>query len=530
MEGDSKTAAPEHLIDRARPLLPLVVGLVAAVTSLLAITSRVLGGSRLQYLDYWRIFDSTVSDAGSFEFSNLLVLQNEHPVAFARVLYFLNFRLFAGSNVTLGVIVMGIVAVQIAVLQRHNPLTDRGPRLAFLLGTVALLFGSGGIHNFQFSMSGAAWLSANLAAILAFHLMIRSHALPAVLLGVIASASYGTGLLAWPPLAVLALGEKDGRIRRLAMVGAGWVLSWTVYAFLFERPPGRSFPLNPAGVVFRSLTALGVSLTSNVAVAIAAGALVVLVALLAVSRCESLTKGGMALALAMYGSLNTGLIAFSRSDFGDGAGIASRYASLSALAIIGVVGLVALSHRQAAVILMVTLGLLASSAGVPRLTSLENFDGQLRTNREATIATILATGEGYRPIFDSNIRPKLVAIEHYPFDGSFELDCGALGEPIELNPDVQTDRVLEETDSPDPELRRFEGFVGPNEPLPECLLVVSGGVVVGAGVVGGPLSNEDAPSGSVNFVALAPGEIDEPIRIAGTTADGATITYRWVSP
>ena len=99
-----ETASQRDLIALAQPLLPLVLGVVASITAVLTIAERVLNGSRFQYFDYWNIINSTISDSGSFQFSNLLVLQNEHPVALARILYYANFRAFGGSNISLGVI------------------------------------------------------------------------------------------------------------------------------------------------------------------------------------------------------------------------------------------------------------------------------------------------------------------------------------------------------------------------------------------------------------------------------------------
>ena len=160
-----------------QPLLPLLVAAIGAVTAFVTIAERVLRGSKFQYFDYWNIINTTLSDSGGFELSNLLVLQNEHPVALARILYYLNFLAFGGSNVSLGVIVIGVVLLQIGLLLRHSPFERRVQRITYAFGIIALLFAVAGVHNFQFAMSGAAWLTANLAAILAFHLMIRGLSL-----------------------------------------------------------------------------------------------------------------------------------------------------------------------------------------------------------------------------------------------------------------------------------------------------------------------------------------------------------------
>ena len=522
-----ETASQRDLIALAQPLLPLVLGVVASITAVLTIAERVLNGSRFQYFDYWNIINSTISDSGSFQFSNLLVLQNEHPVALARILYYANFRAFGGSNISLGVIVMAVVGLQVLILLRNAPFQEKVPRLSYAFAVVALLFATGGVHNFQFAMSGAAWLTANLLVMFALHSITRGRTTVAVISGVIASASYGTGLLVWPPLMVLALIQPVDRLKPIPVVAAGWILSWGVYTiFLYEPSPSQPLSFSPAGLVFRATSTLGAAFSDNAQIAILFGVLLIGVGAFAATHTESLAKAPISLGLAIYGALSASLISLSRGSFGDAGGIASRYVSLSAILTIGVLGLFAVGFPRPALTGLTLLALVASLAGTPRLAQYDAFEVR---NLEASVAARLATGEGYRPTFSSTLTPKLQQIGHYPFNDSFDLDCGLLGETVGQIPPNQSEnpRLLLETVSPDPELRRFEGFVGPNQPLPECLLVLAGDTVVGIGNVGGTSAAADEVVGRTAFVALMPIDAPAEIRIAGRIADGSFVDYGW---
>lgn len=514
-----------HAIQR---WLPPVVAAAAALTSLTAIATRVLGGSRFQYYDYWAIFNSTVSLDSGFAERNVLLLQNEHPVAFARILYYINFRLFDGSNISLGVIVMAVVIAQVIVLQRHNPLTGLTSRATLLFATVALLLAPASIHNFQFAMSGSAWLTANLFVIAALHFALRDRFIPAVLFGLAASASYGTGLMVWPALAVVT-GLTTGFNRRsAALIGSGWVASWVTYVAIFDRPERHGgFSLDLSGLAFRTASTIGSAFSTSASTAVIFGVGIVLVLLLSASDATPLSNAPMSLGLAVYGVLGAGLISFSRAEFGNEVGVASRYVSISSITTIGVIGLMAAARPKATVPVTAAAALLVALAGQPVLGF---FEGRELLSREAAIATRVGSGAGYSPIFDASVRPKLVELAHYPFTDDFEYDCGLLdtippataAEGIEAAPD----RVVIEP-SPDPGLSRITGSFEPDEPKPECLVVVGAdGRVVGAGFLGGSPPGIPERLGVTSFVALAPIDIAD-VRIAGVDPDGNVSIYPW---
>lgn len=508
--------------------LPPVVAAVAALTSLTAIGGRVLGGSRFQYYDYWTIFDTSVSLESGFVERNLLLLQNEHPVAFARILYYVNLRLFDGSNIALGVIVMAIVLAQVLLLTRHNPLMGFASKATLVFATVALLLAPASIHNFQFAMSGSAWLTANLFVILALHFAIRKRLVPAVIVGLAASASYGTGLMVWPALAVVT-GLTSGFTRKsAALIGTGWVTSWVTYAAIFDRPQRHGgFSLDLSGLAFRTASTIGSAFSTSASTAVIFGVGIVFVLLLSANDPTPLTRAPMSLGLAVYGVLGAGLISFSRAEFGNEVGVASRYVSISSITTIGVIGLVAASRPKATVPLTAAAALLVSLAGQPVFGF---FEDRTFLSREAAIATRLGSGAGYSPIFEASVRPKLVALGHYPFNDDFEYDCGLLdatpATTAAADIEAAADRVTI-APSPDPALSLITGSFDTEEPLPDCLIVLApDGRVIGAGFLGGSPTGIPERLGVTSFIALAPAEITD-VTIAGVDGDGNVSVYPW---
>ena len=79
-------------------------------------TGVVLGGSPLQNTDYWLMLPRFTSPDGGLDVVGLFHFENEHPVVIPQFIYWLNLRLFAGSNITLGFVVIALVLGQLAVI------------------------------------------------------------------------------------------------------------------------------------------------------------------------------------------------------------------------------------------------------------------------------------------------------------------------------------------------------------------------------------------------------------------------------
>ena len=182
---------------------------VAALLALIPVvrmTRIVLDGSELQHDDYWLMLPRFLNADGGLGLGGLFHFHNGHPVVVPQLLYWLNVHAFSGSNISLGLFVIAIVLGQlvvIALLLRHSAL---GPveRMVMIVLSSALLFDLTGTWNFAKSMSGAAWFSANLFALVAVYLRSRDRQWPAFVVAILAAMSYGTGIVAWP--AVIATG------------------------------------------------------------------------------------------------------------------------------------------------------------------------------------------------------------------------------------------------------------------------------------------------------------------------------------
>ncbi|HEY6130459.1 MAG TPA: hypothetical protein VIV27_00495 [Halioglobus sp.] len=142
--------------------------------------------------------------------SGLFFYSNEHLTVIPQLLYWLNIKLFAGSNIALGLIDVGVVLGTVAFLglMVRELYLDRTVRLAIFTLSVAILFGLSGAWNFIYGMSGAAWLSANLFVVAAVYFRGREKYWAAAIAAVFATASYGTGIFVWPSIIAVGVAQR----------------------------------------------------------------------------------------------------------------------------------------------------------------------------------------------------------------------------------------------------------------------------------------------------------------------------------
>ncbi len=85
---------------------------VVAALALVPVVRMVLlirDGPALQYNDYWLLIDQFVKPDGSLNVGGLFEFEHQnHPVVVPMIVYWLNTRFFAGSNVALGYVVVAI--------------------------------------------------------------------------------------------------------------------------------------------------------------------------------------------------------------------------------------------------------------------------------------------------------------------------------------------------------------------------------------------------------------------------------------
>ncbi|NLV56079.1 MAG: hypothetical protein GXY13_10750 [Acidimicrobiales bacterium] len=335
---------------------------------------------------------------GGLRWRGLLEARNQHPVVLPKAIYWINVLATDGDNRSLGIVVIAIVALTVglvALLARSTPGIGRARRAALVLGASFLLFAPNGAWNFVKAMSGTAWLTANLltvAAVLADHHRRRGLAAG---LAVLASISYGTGLAAWPALAVAAVVRHGRHAPRRAwpIVVAGVVtLGW--YAAWYR---SSTFPRGPSGgrlaVVERTLAGIG-SLPGDGRAAVPLG--IVALGLAAAALAVGLRRGQAAacapwVAILAYGTAAMALVATSRAE-----SFQARYTSISALTWLGVTGLVLVAvprpRRWAALVPapLVVAATLATTYGPPSL------DADTRRHDLLAVAMQIGVADGNR--------------------------------------------------------------------------------------------------------------------------------------
>lgn len=176
------------------------------VVSALRMAGVVISGSDIQHADYWVMIERFTTPGGGLDVGGLFEFQN-HPVVLPQLIYWVNIELFSGSNRVLGIFVCLVVLATIAILALIARSGELRP--AEQMGVVALagvlLFSLNGAWNFALAMSGTAWLLANLFVALAVHLRASGRLVASLALAVLAAATYGTGIMAWPALMVVGL-------------------------------------------------------------------------------------------------------------------------------------------------------------------------------------------------------------------------------------------------------------------------------------------------------------------------------------
>ncbi len=208
--ADRGTASParpgwwDGLDRRARRVHPAWYAALLALLPALLMARRVSHATQMQYQDYWTALVRITNPDGSLHPRGLFSYQNEHPFFTPQVVYYLDAKLFHGTNHELGYysILMGLASLAILWLllpRRWSPLA----RVLFLLAASAVLFCPTGAWNYLKGMSGTAWLTANVFGLLGVLFARDRRTVLATAAAAMALLSYGTGFAA--PLAVVAV-------------------------------------------------------------------------------------------------------------------------------------------------------------------------------------------------------------------------------------------------------------------------------------------------------------------------------------
>lgn len=546
---------PRDLLRRivAGPLGPRALLLVAAVPPLMMLR-EVLRAPQLHFYDYWWVLLDITDQDGSLRPAALLGFRNEHPFALPSLLFWLSARFGHGLNHPLGALVLlfgvGCVLLVGALLPRE---IGAWQRAGLVVAASALVFNPHGIHNFVRSMSGASWILAMLLVLAALLAVQRGRAVSAVLLGLLASISYGTSFAVWPALAVVAWlrGQRRRNVIVPLVVGAVVVLGWLVL-----RGPqggGGSSPTDdPAQAMLAGLSMLGMPWTgTEPGLALVAGVAGLAVLVLHVPCCaEPRARAASApwWGLAVYAVGCAVMISGSRAAFGESAGLQSRYNSMAAALWIAVLVIVVAWPRWpgARSIAVFATALATVALGAPTAQAVRD-DGP--TQQLLAIAARVGAPDAFTDRFPApeQLIPRLRALGHYPFSPEFTLGCGdgtelgtrpdtarwrspSVGSSREPRPDGRDVQLNVEDDQVRGGARMLKGWAISGIERARCAVVLDGsGQVVGGGVVDLPRPDAEAATPGIEsglgYRAVAPAGSRGPLRIAFRFPDGW-----WIRP
>ena len=555
-DRETPATAIETLIDavepapRAETAAPrragwwLATGVLLACVPLVRMMRWVLGGSAIPYNDYWLMIDEVLLPSGGLRIQELGRFSNDHPVVIPKLIYWLNLHNTGGSNIVLGLVVIAVVAVQLAlfiiVLRRGGVGNAAGA--AVLVVAASLLYSRLGAWNFLKAMSGTAWLTANTFAVAALVARWRGRAWSACGLGVLACLCYGTGLAVWP--ALLATGMlTDRRIRRqwpTAVVGLG-----VVVAYLAGRSSGdaQTDVATPGKLVRYALEVMSAPLVPFdfggavwVGAAILGAAVAVTVAAIRLGHGASVAPW---LGVSLYGATASFLVALGRADFVLGFG-SNRHFSLGALTIVGAVGMLATIGKRivadepptsavrpiaGACVLAIVAGGITATAWFADRSELDNIQHRYASQDRLAIGLLFRLVSGTREAlggFDQmpdGIEDLLDSNDHVPFRNE-SFDCGLAGSSVDLDavgdlPDGVTAKLVR----PARDVERSgvaAGWLRDPTDLVGCIVVLDGsGVVIGAGAIGPPDEgygpSQGVPRGADGFVTVQPNDTDDAI-------------------
>lgn len=494
-------------------------------------TLIVLDGSRLQHNDYWLMLPRFTDVDGALDIAGLFEFQNQ-PVVVPQIIYWLNTKLFAGSNISLGFVVVLLVLAQLTVVALLLWQSRLGTveTVAILLVASALMFNLTGTWNFSKSMSGTAWFSANLLALVAILLRSRDRNHWAFVLAVLAAVSYGTGAAAW--VAVIAAGVTR---RPLKAAWREWpYLVGFIATLLWYRAAGGdsgmgvTYSVSPADLARQTIKLLGFVLGLDGAIGNAVGLTAfVAVSALIVALVSTASAAGW-VGLATFGLVATLEVSFGRSVVLQGFGVQNRYSSPPAFVWLGFLALLFVALQRfgpkfwpvgwtkgtvpvfrLVLALAVTAPLLvgALTAGV------EHADEMLESNHLQELRAIAMRLDvidgtpylmGYGELMVTEV---MRANAQYPFVDDWDLDCGLLGEELDRESVLGAPSggvlVSGKRDAGLPRAVRLNGYLTTERPARCVVIANEEGVVVGVASLRPPADADRSSASKTWFEAWA---------------------------
>jgi hypothetical protein len=456
----------------------------------------ILNGSHMQYGDYFYMLDHLFSQEGTFIPSGLIVHANEHLVLIPKLIYLFNAKAFDGSNVSLGIIVW-IISLAIAFLLawqlRHIFYGSSVNKIILVWLFAAFLFPLAASHNYLHAMSGASWILANFFVVCALLFASNNRIITAGFFGLFATLSYGTGLAVWPALLLIVFLQRQvtWRTAVMALIGLAGVAfeRWTSVTVV-RHPLIEADPI----AIMRSMQIASGSIFSNTPeIALLFGAISLIFIAFSfvffiraenVSASEKLTLG-----IIGYGIGVLFLFALSRSGFGDGVFLSSRYMGVIGLFTLGSILLSAFFFSQKKVWYFISslLIILNLSASVPVL----NKTKQIVLNQQelGAIAARLDIADGMIFVYGKQTGAILRSLNHYPFTAKGDkLFCDAQGQKVEYTLPAQEHGIHGRFDSAKPlstsRVFQTDGWVHSENEIDCILMINNDNLVIGAAVRG----------------------------------------------
>ncbi len=485
------------IADRSR-VVAAVVAVVGVGLAVVRMARIAADSSHTQYADYWPMLDTMLADDGTIRWSGVLESRHEHPIAVAKLLYLLNVELTNGDNhgqaaivILLGLVLVGLVAL----MARATPRMGTATRVAMVVLTAFVVFAPQGSWSYVKAMSGTAWLAANVFVLGALAAQQRGRVVVACALGVVGCLAYGTGLAVWPALVVAGVLLHGRRWQAQWPVWAAGAATLGVYLRWFAttrhfRDEAASDPVGVASRAGRILVGGFAAGDAGTAVGVAAlaGAAVALWA------CrDRLADVAPWVGTMVFAATAAMMIGRTRGEPAAGAvlfagDLPSRYWTIVAWAWIGLAGLavVALRDRawRAAVPVALALIVLTGGRDVPAaLAGASENQDLVAVGMHIGVADGARIGGGFADF--PAITDRAREIGHQPFDGSFDMGCGLLGEAVEVEPALPEGARGSVRGQPlhkSPGVLSFVGAVAVPGDHVECVVVVdAAGTVVGTG-------------------------------------------------
>ncbi|NNE74850.1 MAG: hypothetical protein HKN26_14390 [Acidimicrobiales bacterium] len=517
---------------------------VVAITliPIVRMVRHVVGGTHLQYSDYWFMIDELLARGGGIEFEQLFTFRNEHPVFFAKALYLINIGLSNGSNIVQGLIVV-VVVIAITYLLIHlsraTGSTDTLTTLVMAGAAASFLFAPQSVWTFYKGMSGSAWWTANLFAVIALVFVHRDRRWAAAGAAVLASISYGTGIVIWPAIAVATM----IRSRRWypppeALVGFAATAVWYQVAgegnsdFSFDELwlqmrvlatligallPGPDRLMEYSGF---AVFGTGLALAAYLAWRDKAAAVWVALFLFAVGNLALITNGRWVFLAYIIG-------------------VQGRYGTLAALVWFGWAMMLIHAARdlmartdpgdplvRLAPLHLLPIVAIAIAVGFGGGEELDEMREAEAAQSRLEIALRFGFSEGRQSAFGEtfpDLGPRLDSIGHYPFTDTRSFDCGLAGSTLVPDSDMESIGVAV---GPVPSTRApnqidFDVTVEQDVEL-DCVVVVDAALeVVGAGVQD-LIGDADDPETSYEVLAR---DTAGPYRIIGIDQSGAQYEF-----